>query len=364
MPRAAGAAMICHEILTELDGADLRDVLELVQVAWDYDEQAGFTRITEAMARQVGGDALAVRHVIARGSLDDRDWDGEGGKLIAYVHLAVDNGQGVARVVVHPDFRSRGVATMLVETLGLDTGGPGWLDSGAQSVTAWAWGHHPAAQRLARRFELTELARTWLLQRHLTGPFAPDLPAPDLPAPDLPAPDLPAPDLPVLALPRGVTLDSTPAEIDATTIRWIEDVAIESGMSAPERHQLLSSVRAGRVHAMFALDAAGLPCGCVVVEQALGTIDGLRAGTVSALVVHRSSQGSGLGLALLVVALRRLTSAGAQVALMRMNPHTERAVRLVRRLGFERQHDDACYGFGRLRRDPSGSKCAISEVEC
>jgi mycothiol synthase len=326
MPRAVGAAMIRHEILTELDGADLRDVFELIQVAWDYDEQAGFTRITEAMARQVGGDALAVRHVITRGSLDARDWDGEGGTLIAYVHLAVDNGQGVARVVVHPDFRSRGVATMLVETLGLDTGGRGWLDSGAQSVAAWAWGHHPAAQRLARRFELTELARTWLLQRQLTGPFALDLP--------------------VLALPPGVTLDSTPAEIDATTIRWIEDVAIDSGMSAPERHQLLSSVRAGRVDAVFALDAAGIPCGCVVVEQALGTMDGLRAGTVSALAVYRSRQGSGLGLALLVVALRRLTSAGAQVALMRMNPHTQRAVRLVRRLGFERQHDDACYGFG------------------
>jgi mycothiol synthase len=326
MPRAAGAAMIRHEILTELDGADLRDVFELIQAAWDYDEQAGFTRITEAMARQAGGDAQAVRHVIARGSLDDPGWDGAGGKLIAYVHLAVDSGQGVARVVVHPGFRSRGVATMLVEILGLDTGGRGWLDSGAQSVTAWAWGHHPAAQRLARRFELTELARTWLLQRQLTGPFAPDLPA--------------------LTLPPGVTLDATPAEIDATTIRWIEDVAIDSGMSVPERHQLLSSVRAGRVHAMFALDAAGIPGGCVVVEQALGTMDGLRAGTVSALVVHRSSQGSGLGLALLVAALRRLTSAGAQVALMRINPHTERAVRLVRRLGFERQHDDACYGFG------------------
>jgi mycothiol synthase len=330
MPRTAGASMIRHAILTALDGDDLRDVLELTQVAWDYDEQAGFTRITEAMARQVDGAGLAVRHIIARGSLDDPDWDGEGGKLIAYVQLAVDNGQGAARVIVHPDFRSRGVATMLVETIGLDTGSQGWLDSGARSVAAWAWGHHPAAQRLARRFGLTELARTWLLLRHLTGPFALDLPA--------------------AAVPSGGTLEGTPAEIDATTIRWIEDIAIDSGMSEPERHQLLSSVHAGRVHAVFALDAAAIPCGCVVMEQAIGTMDGLRTGTVSALVVHRSRQGSGLGLALLVVALRRLTSDGAQVALMRMNPNTDRAVRLVRRLGFERLHDDACYGFGRLAR--------------
>jgi mycothiol synthase len=318
--------MLQHQILTALDGDDLRDVLALAKTAWKYDEQAGFTRITEAMARQVGSDGRAVRHVIARGSLDDPEWDGEGGELIAYVNLVVDDGQGAARVVVHPDFRSRGVATMLVETIGLDTDGQGWLDSGATSVMAWAWGHHPAAQRLARRFGLTELARTWQLQRHLTGPFALDLPA--------------------TSLPPGVTLDSTPAEMDPTTIRWIEDVAIDSGMSAPERGQLLSSVRAGGVHAVFAVNAAGIPCGCVAVEHALGTMDGLRAGTVSALVVHRSSQRSGLGLALLVLALRRLTTAGAQVALMRMNPHTERAVRLVRRMGFERQHDDACYGFG------------------
>lgn len=326
MAGALGAAMIQHQILTALDDDDLRDVLELAKTAWDYDEQAGFTPITEAMARQVSSDGRAVRHVIARGSLDDPDWSGEGGELIAYVNLAVDDGQGAARAVVHPRFRSRGVATMLVETIGLDTGGQGWLGSGATSVTAWAWGHHPAAQRLARRFGLTEQARTWQLQRHLTGPFALDLPA--------------------TSLPPGVTVDAAPAGMDPTTIRWIEDVAIDSGMSAPERGQLLSSVRAGGVDAVFALNTAGIPCGCVVTEQGLGAMDGLRAGTVSALVVHRSSQQSGLGLALLVLALRRLTTAGAQVALMRMNPHTERAVRLVRRIGFERQHDDACYGFG------------------
>jgi len=326
VPGAAGTAMIQPRILDALDGDDLRDVLELAQTAWDYDEQAGFTRVTEPMARQTGGDGRVVRHVIARGALDDPDWSGEGGQLIAYLNLAVEGAQGAARLVVHPGYRSRGVATMLTEIIGLETSGHGWLDSGATSVAAWAWGHHPAAQRLARRFGLTELARTWQLQRHLTGPFALDLPATSLPA--------------------DLTLDAPPGGMDPARVRWLAEVASGSGMSAPERGQLLSSVRAGGADAVFALDAAGHPCGCVVVEQDLGTMDGLRAGTVSALAVISSAQRSGLGLALLVTALRRLTEAGAQVALMRMNPNTERAVRLVRRIGFERQHDDACYGFG------------------
>jgi mycothiol synthase len=331
MPGPAGAAMIQHQILGALGGDDLRDALGLAQTAWDYDEQAGFTRITAAMARQTSRDGRVVRHVIARGALDDPGWSGTGGELIAYVHLAAEGTQGSARLVVHPGFRSRGVATMLTETVGLATsdpatGGRGWLDSGATSVTAWAWGHHPAAQRLARRFGLTELARTWQLQRHLTGPFALELPA--------------------TSLPPGVTADATPTAMDPASVRWIEAVATGSGMSAPERGQLLATVRAGGAEAVFARDAAGLPCGCVVVEPGLGTMDGLPAGTVSALAVDRSRQRSGLGLALLVLALRRLTTAGAQVALMRINPNTERAVRLARRIGFERQHDDACYGFG------------------
>src|ERR1700761_5539092 len=164
MPGTAGAAMMVHQILDALGDDDLRDVLGLAQTAWDYDEQAGFPRITEAMARQVSGDGRTVRHVIARGALDDPGWSGEGGELIAYLHLAAEGGQGAALLMVHPGFRSRGVATMLTETIGLDTGGldtggRGWLDSGATSVTAWAWGHHPAAQRLGRGFGPTWLGR-------------------------------------------------------------------------------------------------------------------------------------------------------------------------------------------------------------
>ena len=56
--------------------------------------------------------------------------------------------------MVRPRFRSRGISTLLLETIGLDLRAEGgWAGTGVSALRIWARGDHPAAQRMARRFE-------------------------------------------------------------------------------------------------------------------------------------------------------------------------------------------------------------------
>lgn len=320
--------MITTSVVGQLEGHDLEDVLRLVREAWEYDEEAGFTRIPEPLVRQPSDGRLAVRHVVIRGKLDDLTWTGVGGDLLAYVHLTVDDGSGMARVLVHPDFRSRGVATLTLETVGLGIGKAGWLDSGAETVRGWAYGHHPAAERLARRFDLLQLSRTWLQVRRLTGPHAGDLP--------------------VAPLPEWVSVDQLEGHVCDALEHDCAAVLAAGGLSGRAQQQVLGDLRAGSARGQLARTADGSPAGLVLVDDELGVFELRPSVTVRTLAVTKPLQGSGLGLALLAAALESARDRGAQVAQVRIDPTDERAVRLVRRLGFERNQDDALYGFGEL----------------
>lgn len=326
--RESGRPMIRHEWLDRLTGQDLEDALELVRVAWDYDAEAGFTRVPESLVRQhlPAPGPTVVHHLTVRGDLDDLTWDGQGGDLLAYLHLTVTGDEALARYVVHPDHRSRGVTTMLFEQLGLDATDDGWLGTGAHAVRGWAFGHHPAAERFARRFRLDQLSRTWQLLRHLTGPFAVELPEAPVPA--------------------GVSIDATAAPIEPEAREDIDRVCRESGMSEAERQQVVISLGESDGLIRCARDAAGTLIGFSVAAPRTGLVDGLTAGTVRALVVTERHQRAGLGLALLVPTLAALRQEGAQVALLRIDPAHRRALRMTRLLSFERHRDDACYGFG------------------
>ncbi|MBZ5735321.1 hypothetical protein K8Z61_12525 [Nocardioides sp. TRM66260-LWL] len=71
--------------------------------------------------------------------------------LVAYAHLSLA-GAGVAhmQLVVHPSFRSLGIATLLCERLRDEETGWRGLE-GVTTVQGWAHGPHPAAERLAQR---------------------------------------------------------------------------------------------------------------------------------------------------------------------------------------------------------------------
>ncbi|MFG1858283.1 GNAT family N-acetyltransferase [Actinomadura geliboluensis] len=320
--------MINHAVAGGLDGADLEDALRLVRDAWAYDEEAGFTRIPEELVRQSDSPRHTVRHLLVRGKLDDLAWDGEGGDLLAYAHLTVQDGKGLLRLLVHPDDRSRGVSTLAAETIGLEIGPDGWLGSGARTVRGWAYGHHPAAERLARRFGLPCVARTWLQVRPLSGPYALELPA--------------AP------LPDGIVLDAVEGAAGDPLVRECESVMARSGLSEQAKQQVVSGLVAGGARGLLARRADGAPVGLVLADDELGVFETRAAGTLRALAVAGEARGSGLGLALVTRILAAFAEQGAASALMRIDPADERAVRLVRRLGFERHQDDALYGFGAL----------------
>jgi mycothiol synthase len=84
--------------------------------------------------------------------------------------------------VVRPEFRSRGISTLLVEKIGLDLGASGgWAGTGVSGLRVWARGDHPAAQRMARRFEsagVRTARREWQLLAPLRDSGSPGVSGP------------------------------------------------------------------------------------------------------------------------------------------------------------------------------------------
>jgi mycothiol synthase len=78
-----------------------------------------------------------------------------------------DEGIGEVSYVVRPDYRSRGITTLLVEKIGLELGAEdGWCGTGVRSLRVWARGNHPAALRMSlrfRRYGIKTALRRWQL---------------------------------------------------------------------------------------------------------------------------------------------------------------------------------------------------------
>jgi len=108
--------------------------------------------------------------------------------VAAYLRVEPDPGGGPAtvRYVVRPELRSRGISTLLVEKIGLELGAPGgWAGTGASGLRVWARGDHPAAQRMARRFECAGVRtarREWQLLAPLRDAGSPGVSGPRPPA--------------------------------------------------------------------------------------------------------------------------------------------------------------------------------------
>lgn len=152
----------CDDVPTEA----LPELESLLREAAEEDLEGGFPVLAVQPAKK-------VQHLLVHLLPDERPESSvpEGGALAAYLRLSRrDDGTHAAEYVVRPRFRSRGVTTLLMERMGVDTRrATGWVDTGASSVSVWATGDHPAAQRIARRFRRTGLRATrrdW----HLVAP--------------------------------------------------------------------------------------------------------------------------------------------------------------------------------------------------
>ncbi|MGW5074219.1 GNAT family N-acetyltransferase [Rhodococcus sp. NPDC004095] len=329
--------MIAYQWCEALSPDDRGEVLELVRIAAEYDDEAGFSAIAEsdvvdrdgrsAESDSSSADGARVLHlpIKARRGLatgPDVPW-----MLVAYLHLAVgSDGLGVAQFVVHPDYRSRGIATQLVEELGLDVDAEGgWAGTGARALRAWAYGSHPATERLTARFGVPAVSRLWTLLRHLSGPWAE------------PLPELESPEAYRIVPSRPVADPDVTSAVDA--------ILVDASLPAQHRENLSVSATSGQ--AMTAIDEAGRPVGVACYDPTLRIREELRAAWVGALVVTTAARGAGLGSVLLVRALEALREAGAQVALLRIDPDDERALRMCRLLSFEQDEAHACFQVGR-----------------
>jgi mycothiol synthase len=162
--------VIAHEWFAAVPDDSVAELDEMLASAVAFDAEAGFS--TARPDRSTEEDA-AVHHLLVsmppkgvRGSPDlDRLPDV---RVVAYLRLDVRDGVGEVQLVVRPEFRSLGVATLLLEWL--RDRGDGWRAiPGLRTLRGWSHGGHPAAQRLSWRFGAGEECRIFKTLRLIGG---------------------------------------------------------------------------------------------------------------------------------------------------------------------------------------------------
>ncbi|MCF7549521.1 GNAT family N-acetyltransferase [Pseudonocardia sp. WMMC193] len=145
--------------------AELR---EMLRDAAEADAEAGFPQLSLDDDTEPGTTRLLVWLLP-----DDRSGRTVplAPSLAGYLRIEPLSGEdaGTAEVshVVRPEYRSRGITTLLLEKIGLELGSDeGWCGTGATALRVWARGNHPAALRMSlrfRRYGITTAARRWQL---------------------------------------------------------------------------------------------------------------------------------------------------------------------------------------------------------
>jgi mycothiol synthase len=194
-----------------------RELREMLAEAAEQDAEAGFPAVS--LDQAYPDDAS---HLVVRLLPDGRTGHDASASVAAYLRVEPDPGGGpaTARYVVRPSLRSRGISTLLLETLGLDLRAEGgWAGTGVSALRVWARGDHPAAQRMARRFGRFGVRpgrRQWQLLAPLRGSGWPEPQSPrPRPEPQSPRPR-PEPQSP---RPRPVPPADT-AELAAVAALW------------------------------------------------------------------------------------------------------------------------------------------------
>lgn len=125
------------------------EVDEFLSEVATFDAEQGFGNTHSATALTKTDHELLVRARLPRRPGHRREWE-----LAAHVgFVELHDGRRRAQLSVKPHFRSIGVATALVEQLYAATTPVPGGDTTAV-LESWAFGSHPAAERLARRFGL------------------------------------------------------------------------------------------------------------------------------------------------------------------------------------------------------------------
>ena len=312
---------------SHLDTAEVRDLEVLLTAATEFD---GVRPLSEHVWLHVnhGGDEQAV-HVLARTN---------DGRLVGYAHLdTTDEVDGPsAELVVHPDFRQRGIGRHLVTSL---------LDRTDRRLRLWAHGEHVAATKLADALGFERHRTLWQMRRSLHA----SLPEARFPTGIRVAPFAVGKDEhDVLALNAAAFAhlpdqgswtqeDLVRREREAwfdpagVLLAWDDDDQL-AGFHWTKVH--------GGDHAMGPVDHARLHAEGIHHAHDHGHEE---LGEVYVIGVAPDWQGTGLGRALLVAGLRHLASRGLPQAMLYVDASNTAAIGLYASLGFTHWDTDVLY---------------------
>ena len=286
---------------TGLADADQRGIRELIAAAREAD---GVAPVGDQVLRELPHDR--TRHLVAL----------DGDVVVGYLDLApaIDGGAAMAELVVHPQWRRRGIGSAMARTALAESG---------SGTRIWAHGNLEPARATAKAVGL-EPARELLQMRR------------------------PLADLPQVAIPAGVRIDTYRGPDDDAELLRVNNSAFawhpeQSGWTAAD-------IAKRRGEPWF--DAAGL---LMAFDEKTGRLLGFHwtkvhgdsLGEVYVVGVDPAAQGRGIGATLTVVGLhhlaRRLSGADKPTVLLYVEADNSAAVNTYQRLGFEVSNVDVAY---------------------
>jgi len=286
---------------TALPDEDQRAIRELIAVSWEAD---GVAPVGDQVLRALSHDH--TRHLLAL----------DGDTIVGYLDLAPATAENpaMAELVVHPQWRRRGIGSSMARAA---------LADGGDGTRIWAHGNLAPAKATAKALGLTAARELLQLRRPLT-------------------------DLPPVSMPAGVRIDTYRGPDDDAELLRVNNAAFawhpeQGGWTAGD-------IAARRDEPWF--DADGL---FMAFDEETGELlgfhwtkvhnDGL--GEVYVVGVDPAAQGRGIGAALTLVGLHHLAerlSGHSQAAVMLyVEADNSSAVNTYRRLGFEVSNTDVAY---------------------
>ncbi len=284
-----------------LTDSDQREVRAVVAAARDAD---GVAPVGEQVLRQLSHDR--TRHLLAA----------DGGAVIGYLDLAPagDEDPPMAELVVHPQWRRRGIGTEMVRTA---------LGEGGSATRIWAHGDLRPARALAESLGLEAARELLQMRRALT-------------------------DLPPVTVPAGVRIDTYRGPDDDAELLRVNNAAFERH---PEQGGWThADIDERRSEPWF--DPEGL---FMAFDEKTGGLLGFHwtkvhdegLGEVYVVGVDPAAQGRGIGATLTLVGLhhlaQRLSGNSEPTVMLYVEADNSAAVNTYRRLGFEVSSVDVAY---------------------
>lgn len=320
--------------LSTVDHLDHSQVHELQELLSAASEADGVRPLSEHVWLHVihGGDEEA-KHVLARRPSGD---------LVGYAHLDMtDEVEGPsAELVVHPNYRQRGVGRELVTSL---------LGTARGRLRLWAHGEHIAATKLARALNFERHRTLWQMRRSLHA------------------------SLPEARFPTGIDIATFEVGVDEQPVLELNERAFahlpdqgswtledlqrrekeawfdpDGFLLAWDENRTLAGFHWTKVHGAHRHVVHEHRAHHHQRAHGLGSASHTHAaiGEVYVLAVNPTWQGTGLGRALTLAGLDHLRRMGLDQVMLFVDASNLAAIRLYESLGFVRWDTDVMYRSG------------------